>query len=81
MTSERRQILDDLTARVLSDATRTVVRLENDGMDGNEAIRIVHLALAELMAGETGLAQRLIDERRRSALEDAPDGPELGGQG
>ena len=81
MTSTRDQILVDLIARVLAEATRAVVRLENDGIDGHEAIRIVRAALTDLTVSETTLARRLTKERRRSQLEDAPDGRELGGQG
>ncbi len=81
MSSSRDQILVDLTARVLSEATRAVIRLENDGIDGSEAIRMVRNGLAELTLSETELAERLIEERRRSELEDAPDDRELGGQG
>ena len=36
MTGSRDQILVDMTAGVMSEATRTVVRLENDGIDGSE---------------------------------------------
>jgi hypothetical protein len=81
VTSVRDQILADLTAQVLTEATRTVVRLENDGVDGNEAIRMVHAALADVAITETELAQGLNLERRRSDVEDAPDARELGGQG
>jgi hypothetical protein len=81
MTSSRDQILADMTAHVLSEATRTVVLLENDGIDASAAIRMVRTALRQLAVTEAGLAESLITERRRSELEDAPDDRELGGQG
>jgi hypothetical protein len=81
MTSSRDQILADMSARVLSEATRTVVLLENDGIDGSAAIRMVRTTLRRLAITEAGLAESLITERRRSEVEDAPDDRELGGQG
>lgn len=81
MTGTRDQMLVDLRERVLSEATRTIVRLENDGIDAREAIREVQAALATLALTEADLAPRLTEERRRSGIEDAPDDRELGGQG
>lgn len=71
----------DMTAGVMSEAIRTVVRLENDGIDGNEAIRMVVGALTELTAAEADLVDRLLEERSRPPVEDAPTDRELGGQG
>lgn len=81
MTGPREQIVADLTARVMSEATRAVVRLENDGIDANEAIRMVQAALSELPVADDALARLLAQERARAEREDAPDDRELGGQG
>ena len=81
MTGSREQILVDMTAAVMSEAIRTVVRLENDGIDGSEAIRMVVGALTELTLPEADLALRLMDERSRPQVDDAPNDRELGGQG
>jgi hypothetical protein len=58
-----------------------MVRLENDGIDGGEAIRMVIGALTALTLPEADFAQRLIEERSRPQAEDAPSDRELGGQG
>jgi hypothetical protein len=81
VTGAREQIVVDLTDRVMSEAIRAVVRLENDGVDANEAIRIVRATLSELPLADTDLARVLDLERARADLEDAPDDRELGGQG
>jgi hypothetical protein len=81
MTGAREQIVVDLTARVMSEAIRAVVRLENDGIDANEALRMVQAALSELPVADTSLARMLAQERGRAEREDAPDDRELGGQG
>jgi hypothetical protein len=73
--------VDDLQERVMSEAIRAIVRLENDGIDANEAIRIVRAALTELPVNDTALARLLDRERGRAEIEDAPDDRELGGQG
>jgi hypothetical protein len=41
ITGSRDQILVDMTAAMMSEAIRTVVRLEKDGIDSAEAIRMV----------------------------------------
>ncbi|HEV8280516.1 MAG TPA: hypothetical protein VGQ02_01550 [Candidatus Limnocylindrales bacterium] len=71
----------DLTDRVMSEAIRAMVRLENDGIEANEAIRVVRAALSELAIADTELAQLIDLERDRAKREDAPDDRELGGQG
>jgi hypothetical protein len=71
----------DLTDHVVSEAIRAIVRLENDGINANEAIRMVRVALSELPIVDTDLARLLDLERARAELEDAPDDRELGGQG
>jgi len=81
VTGAREQIVVDLTDRVMSEAIRAVVRLENDGIDANEAIRMVRAALSELPVVDTDLARLLDLERARAEREDAPDDRELGGQG
>jgi hypothetical protein len=81
LDSTRDQIIVDLTERVMSEAIRAVVRLENDGVDANEAIRLVQAALSELSVADTELARLLDTERDRAQREDAPDDRELGGQG
>ena len=81
MTGSRDQILVDMTAGVVSEATRAVVRLENDGIDGSEAIRMVAGALSELTLPKARLVLRLIEERSRPQVDDAPNDRELGGQG
>lgn len=81
VTGAREQIVVDLTDRVMSEAIRAVVRLENDGIEANEAIRVVWAALSELAIADTELAQLIDLERDRAKREDAPDDRELGGQG
>jgi hypothetical protein len=81
MTASREQILVDMTAGVMSEATRTVVRLENDGIDGSEAIRMVVGALTALTLQDADLVLRLMDERSRPQVDDGPNDRELGGQG
>jgi hypothetical protein len=81
VTGAREQIVADLTDRVMSEAIRAVVRLENDGIEANEAIRVVRAALSELAIADTELAQLIDLERDRAKREDAPDDRELGGQG
>jgi hypothetical protein len=71
----------DLSERVMSEAIRAVVRLENDGIDAKEAIRIVRAALSALPVVDADLTRLLDLERARAELEDAPDDRELGGQG
>jgi hypothetical protein len=80
MSRSRDQILLDLTERVLSEAIRSVGRLEDDGVDGSEAIRLVRDALANADITEAELARRSLDGRRRSMSRDAPDDRELGGE-
>jgi hypothetical protein len=80
-SAARDQVVVDLTERVMSEAIRAVVRLENDGADANEAIRMVRAALTELRVVDTDLARLLDLERDRAEREDAPDDRELGGQG
>lgn len=81
VTGAREQIVVDLTDRVMSEAIRAVVRLENDGIDTSEAIRVVRAALGKLPIADTELAQLIDLERDRAKREDAPDDRELGGQG
>jgi hypothetical protein len=80
-SAARDQIVVDLTERVMSEAIRAVVRLENDGADAHEAIRMVRAALSEVLVADTDLARLLDLERDRAKREDAPDDRELGGQG
>lgn len=80
-SAARDQIVVDLTERVMSEAIRAVVRLENDGVGANEAIRMVRAALSELPIADTDLARLLDLERDRAKREDPPDDRELGGQG
>jgi hypothetical protein len=81
VTGARDQVVVDLSERVMVEAIRAVVRLENDGIDTNEAIRMVRAALSELPIVGTDLVLLLDLERARAELEDAPDDRELGGQG
>jgi hypothetical protein len=81
ISGSRGQIVVDLQARVASEAIRAIVRLESDGIDANEAIRMVRAALTELPVDDADLARRLERERGRADTEDAPDDRELGGQG
>ena len=81
ISGPREQIVADLQERVVSEAIRAIVRLENDGIDAHEAIRMVRAALTELPVDHTDLARRLDRERGRADIEDAPDDRELGGQG
>jgi hypothetical protein len=81
VTGAREQIVVDLTDRVMSEAIRAVVRLENDGIDTNEAIRVVRAALSKLSIADTELAQLIDLERDRAKREDPPEDRELGGQG
>jgi hypothetical protein len=71
----------DLQERVVAEAIRAIVRLENDGIDASEAIRMVRAALTELPVDDIDLARLLDRERGRAGIEDAPDDRELGGQG
>jgi hypothetical protein len=81
ITGSRDQILVDMTAAMMSEAIRTVVRLEKDGIDSAEAIRMVVGALTELTVTEDELARRLLEERSRPEAKEPPDDRELGGQG
>lgn len=79
MSDSREQILVDLIDRVLSEAARSVERLEDAGVDGSEAIRVVRTALANAQVTEAALARRSAEGRRGTAS-DAPDDRELGGE-
>lgn len=81
ISGSRGQIVIDLQRRVVTEAIRAIVRLENEGIDASEAIRMVRAALRKLPVDDAVLARQLDRERGRADVEDAPDDRELGGQG
>jgi hypothetical protein len=78
MGESRDKVLVDLADAVVSASVRTVERLEDDGIDMGEAIRLVVRVLANVT--ETELAQRSDPGRGRSAWSESPDDRELGGE-